>query len=80
MMQAILGSGGAIGVELAKALKEYTSEIRLVSRNPKKVNHSDMLHPADLLDTAEVDRAVEGDAGIDSESGCRSEETVGRED
>lgn len=35
-MQTILGSGGAIGIELAKALKEFTNEIRLVSRNPKK--------------------------------------------
>lgn len=36
-MQTILGSGGAIGIELAKALKEFTSEIKLVSRNPKKI-------------------------------------------
>jgi hypothetical protein len=27
-MQTILGSGGAIGVELTKALKKYTNEIR----------------------------------------------------
>jgi len=33
-MQTILGAGGAIGVELAKALPKYTSKIRLVSRNP----------------------------------------------
>ncbi len=40
-MQTILGSGGAIGTELASALKKYTSDIRLVSRNPVKVNPTD---------------------------------------
>lgn len=59
-MQTILGSGGVIGVELAKALKTYTSKIRLVSRNPKKVNESDELMPADLLNTDDVRKAVEG--------------------
>ena len=59
-MQTILGSGGAIGVELAKALKTYTNKIRLVSRNPKKVNESDELMPADLLNTGDVRKAVEG--------------------
>ena len=59
-MQTILGSGGAIGVELAKALKTYTNEIRLVSRNPKKVNDTDELMAADLLNTDDVRRAVEG--------------------
>jgi len=38
-MQTILGSGGAIGIELAKALTAYTLDIKLVSRNPKKVNN-----------------------------------------
>lgn len=36
-MQTILGSNGQIGHELAKELsKHYTTDIRLVSRNPKK--------------------------------------------
>ena len=59
-MQTILGSGGAIGVELAKALKNYTTEIRLVSRNPKKVNDTDHLFPADLTDRNSVFSAVKG--------------------
>ncbi|MCU0435679.1 MAG: NAD-dependent epimerase/dehydratase family protein [Bacteroidia bacterium] len=59
-MQTILGSGGAIGSELAKALTAYTSDIRLVSRNPKKVNSSDLLFPADLTDPAQVSKAIEG--------------------
>jgi len=59
-MQTILGSGGAIGTELAKALKQYTSDIRLVSRNPKKVNDTDSLYPADLSDKNQVIAAIEG--------------------
>jgi nucleoside-diphosphate-sugar epimerase len=59
-MQTILGSGGAIGKELATALKEYTQDIRLVSRNPVKVNQTDELLAADLLDPAQVKKAVQG--------------------
>ena len=59
-MQTILGAGGAIGVELAKALRDYTHEIRLVSRNPEKVNASDELFTADLRHRDEVFDAVEG--------------------
>jgi len=55
-MQTILGSGGAIGIELAKALKEYSRDIRLVSRNPQKVNDTDELFPAELLISKEVHR------------------------
>ncbi|MGE5382807.1 MAG: NAD-dependent epimerase/dehydratase family protein [Omnitrophica WOR_2 bacterium] len=59
-MQTILGAGGAIGLELAKALNSYTYEIRLVSRNPEKVNDTDNLKKADLLKEAEVFDAVKG--------------------
>lgn len=59
-MQTILGSGGAIGVELAKALRYYTDKVRLVSRNPQKVNESDELFAADLTNLEEVKRAVAG--------------------
>jgi len=59
-MQTILGSGGAIGIELAKALKQYTNEIRLVSRNPKKVNETDELFIADLLNPKELEEAIKG--------------------
>ncbi|WP_167608863.1 NAD-dependent epimerase/dehydratase family protein [Maribellus sediminis] len=63
-MQTILGAGGVIGVELAKALPEYTDKIRLVSRNPKKVNETDELVKADLLNTNEVDKAVEASSVV----------------
>lgn len=59
-MQTILGSGGAIGKALAKELKNYTDQIRLVSRNPKKVNASDELFSADLTEIDQVIKAVEG--------------------
>lgn len=59
-MQTILGSGGAIGTELAKALTQYTTDIRLVSRNPEKVNETDELVSADLLNPDAVQNAVKG--------------------
>jgi nucleoside-diphosphate-sugar epimerase len=59
-MQTILGANGTIGSVLAKELTRYTDKIRLVSRNPRKVNESDELFPADLSDPGVVDRAVEG--------------------
>lgn len=59
-MQTILGSSGAIGTELAKALKNYTDNIRLVSRNPKKINEGDTLFSADLTNREEVFRAIKG--------------------
>ncbi len=59
-MQTILGSSGIIGTELAKSLIQYTDKIRLVSRNPKKVNQTDELFTADLTDAGQVLKAVEG--------------------
>ena len=59
-MQTILGANGTIGSVLTKELVGYTNKIRLVSRNPRKVNESDDLFPADLSNPAFVDQAVEG--------------------
>ena len=59
-MQTILGSGGAIGIPLAKELMKYTQQIRLVSRNPKKVNEIDELFPVDVNDLKQIDKAVAG--------------------
>lgn len=61
-LQTILGAGGSIGIELAKALTDYTTRIRLVSRSPKKVNNSDELMAVDLSKSADIDRAVAGSA------------------
>ncbi|TDT47614.1 nucleoside-diphosphate-sugar epimerase [Maribacter spongiicola] len=60
-MQTILGANGQIAIELAKELKKkYTSDIRLVSRNPKKVNDTDTLFSANLLDKQKTEEAVKG--------------------
>jgi nucleoside-diphosphate-sugar epimerase len=60
MKQTILGAGGAIGIGLAKELTNYTTDIQLVSLNPKKVNQKDHLFSADLTDREQVFKAVEG--------------------
>ncbi|OWQ82905.1 NAD-dependent dehydratase [Roseateles aquatilis] len=60
-MQTILGATGQIAVELARELRRaYTSDLRLVSRHPRKVNITDTLVPADLLDAAQTIEAVQG--------------------
>ena len=59
-MQTILGAGGSVSIELAKSLKNFTEEIRLVSRNPQKVNEGDQLFPADLTDRDQVFSAIKG--------------------
>jgi nucleoside-diphosphate-sugar epimerase len=48
-MQTILGASGQIGEELARELKRnFTSDIRIVSRDAKKVNDTDTVFSADL--------------------------------
>lgn len=59
-MQTILGAGGAIGIDLAKELTKFTKEIRLVGRNPKKVNETDELFPCNLYDKNKVPEAIKG--------------------
>jgi nucleoside-diphosphate-sugar epimerase len=57
--QIILGAGGSIGTALAKDLKQYTNEIYLFARNPKKVNENDILIKGNLLDTAQTVNALQ---------------------
>lgn len=60
-MQTILGATGQIAVELARELhRNYTRELRLVSRNPRKVNDTDVLVSANLLDAQQTADAVRG--------------------
>lgn len=60
-MQTILGASGQIGHELAVFLKrDFTGDIRLVSRSPRKVNNTDQLLAADLNDPEQTRRAVAG--------------------
>lgn len=60
-MQTILGATGQIAVELARKLaRSHTSDLRLVSRTPRKVNDTDVLAPADLLNAQQSVDAVKG--------------------
>ena len=60
-MQTILGATGQIAVELARELaRNYTTELRLVSRNPRKVNENDEVVVANLLDAEQTAAAVQG--------------------
>lgn len=62
-MQTILGANGQIGEELARELKRnYTSDIRMVSRSAKKVNDTDTLFSADLSIKEKALEAVKGSA------------------
>lgn len=60
-MQTILGANGQIATELARELNlRYAADLRLVSRNPRKVNESDKRIRADLLDASQTAAAVAG--------------------
>lgn len=59
-MQVILGSGGAIGVELARELRKYTKNVRLAGRNPQKIIDDDKLVTCDLTIPEMVDNAISG--------------------
>lgn len=59
-MQTILGANGVIGKELSYQLPKFTSQIRQVGRNPKKVNETDELVKADLLNYQQTEQAVKG--------------------
>ncbi|SEH63286.1 Nucleoside-diphosphate-sugar epimerase [Paenimyroides aquimaris] len=60
-MQTILGANGQIGEELARELKRnFTSDIRIVSRKAKKVNDTDTVFSADLSIREQAIEAVKG--------------------
>jgi len=64
-MQTILGANGQIAVELARELrKTYTSDLRLVSRNPRKVNDTDSVVAANLLDARQTAEAVKDSSTV----------------
>ena len=64
-MQTILGANGQIATELARELRrEYTSDLQLVSRNPRKVNDTDNLVSANLLDAQQTLNAVRGSSVV----------------
>ncbi|AJT41081.1 NAD-dependent epimerase/dehydratase family protein [Psychromicrobium lacuslunae] len=60
-MQTILGANGQIAEELTRYIHDnITRDIRLVSRNPRKIHQTDHLYQANLLDAAATSTAVEG--------------------
>jgi len=60
-MQTILGASGQIAIELARELAgTTTTDLRLVSRNPRKVNETDTIARANLLDAEQTRTAVAG--------------------
>lgn len=60
-MQTILGANGQIATELARELsRNYATDLRLVSRNPRKVNDTDTVMAADLMDAGQTAQAVKG--------------------
>lgn len=80
-MQTILGANGIIAIELAKELfKNHTKDIRLVSRNPKKVNESDQLVSANLMNERETADAVEGSEIVYMTIGLPYDSTVWKND
>lgn len=59
-MHTILGANGVIARELSRALPAFTTDIRQVSRNPRKVNAGDETVSANLLDARVTADAVVG--------------------
>lgn len=59
-IQTILGGGGTIANLLAKELRNYTDEIRLISRNPRPIHPEDECVTADILNANELDQAIAG--------------------
>jgi nucleoside-diphosphate-sugar epimerase len=60
-MQTILGATGQIAAELVRELhRAHTTDLRLVSRNPKKIHDADAIVSANLLDADQTAQAVKG--------------------
>lgn len=78
-MQTILGANGVIARELSRALAGYTSDIRQVSRNPRKVNPTDETFVADLLDSQAVVNAVAGSEVVYLVAGLKYNTSVWQE-
>lgn len=72
-MQTVLGANGQIAMELARELgRKYTSNVWLVSRNPRKVHDTDSQVPANLLDAQQTLEAVKGSSIVYFTAGLES--------
>lgn len=76
-MQTVLGATGQIAVELVRELhRSHTTELRLVSRNPKKIHDTDTVVPANLLDAAQTAQAVKGSSIVYFTAGLPPDTTL----
>lgn len=78
-MQTILGANGVIATELSKHLPSYNTQVRQVSRHPRKVNETDELVEADLLDYSQTEKAVAGSDVVYLTAGLKYDINVWRE-
>jgi nucleoside-diphosphate-sugar epimerase len=78
-MNTILGANGVIAHELSRALVASSSEIRQVSRNPRKVNPADETVVADLLDAQATSNAVSGSEVVYLVAGLKYDTSVWQE-
>jgi nucleoside-diphosphate-sugar epimerase len=65
-MHTLIGANGTIAIELARELRRLNSdvELRLVSRNPRKVSELDTIVPADLMHADQTINAVRGSSVV----------------
>lgn len=75
-MHTILGANGVIARELSHALAAHASDIRQVSRNPRKVNPTDETFVADLLDAQATANAVAGSQVVYLVAGLKYDASV----
>lgn len=75
-MHTILGANGVIARELSQALAAHTSDIRQVSRHPRKVNPTDETCVADLLDGQATADAVAGSQVVYLVAGLKYDASV----
>ena len=78
-MQTILGAGGAIGTELLSELVRRQQPVRLVGRNPRKVEGVAETVYADISDLAQTISAVAGSTVVHLLVGLKYDVKVWRE-
>jgi nucleoside-diphosphate-sugar epimerase len=78
-MQTILGAGGAIGTELVRELAQTRRPVRLVGRNPKRVQGATETVSADISDLDQTISAVSGSTVVHLVVGLKYDVSVWRE-
>jgi nucleoside-diphosphate-sugar epimerase len=78
-MQTILGAGGAIGTELVRELAHARRPVRLVGRDPKRVEGATEVLSADISNLDQTVRAVSGSAVVYLLVGLKYDVKVWRE-